>query len=235
MYALPRGVLQFALNAATDSLPTLTNLGRWRLRSANNIKCPLCQNNQTLHHVLNFCKTKLDQGRYTWRHDSVLNYLVSIFKNSDNTNDYHVYADLGGKKGETVTTVPPDVLPTSQRPDLVIHWPHLSKICIIELTIPFETNIVDAHQRKLDKYASLVNDLTEKGLKVDIHAFEIGSRGYLSPENTSTLKSLIHLSGTTQTFKNVRNDLMKIVLCTSFSIYCSKSEPSWIDPPLFKL
>ena len=27
---------------------------------------------------------------------------------------------------ETVTTVPPDVLPASQRPDLVIHWPHLS-------------------------------------------------------------------------------------------------------------
>ena len=35
--------------------------------------CPLCGANQcTLHHILVNCKFSLDQGRYTWRHDSVL-------------------------------------------------------------------------------------------------------------------------------------------------------------------
>ena len=53
IYQLPRGVLQFALNAATDTLPTLVNLQRWHIRSGN-AKCPLCQNSQTLHHVLNY-------------------------------------------------------------------------------------------------------------------------------------------------------------------------------------
>jgi hypothetical protein len=232
IYELPRGVLQFVLNASTDSLPTLANLGRWRLRSFNNIKCPLCQNSQTLHHVLNFCKTMLDQGRYTWRHDSVLAYLASLFKNLENVK---IYSDLGCKKGETITTVPPEVLPTSQRPDLVIYWLNLKKICIIELTIPFETNIQNSHQKKVNKYASLVHDLSDKGLKVDFYAFEVGSRGFLSADNLGTLKSLLHLSKSSQSFKRVRNDLEKIVLCTSFSIYCSKAEPSWLEPPLFEI
>ncbi len=67
LYQLPRGVLQF-VNASTDSLPTLGNLRRWWLRSSKNIRCPLCQNNQTRHHLLNFCKTRLEQGQYTLRH-----------------------------------------------------------------------------------------------------------------------------------------------------------------------
>ena len=36
-------------------------------------QCPLCfQKKCTLHHILVNCKFALDQGRYTWRHDSVL-------------------------------------------------------------------------------------------------------------------------------------------------------------------
>ena len=35
--------------------------------------CPLCKADQcTLHHVLVNCNVALEQGRYTWRHDSVL-------------------------------------------------------------------------------------------------------------------------------------------------------------------
>ena len=158
IYELPRGVLQFALNASTDCLPTLVNLGRWRLRSANNTKCQLCQNSETLHHVLNFCKPMLDQGRYTWRHDSILSYLVSLFKQS---NDFKLYFDLGSKPREYMTTIPPEVLPTSQRPDLVIHWPNLDKICIFELTIPFDTNI----HGNLTNMQVLSMILPSKGLK----------------------------------------------------------------------
>ena len=35
--------------------------------------CPLCKADQcTLHHVLVNCNVALEQGRYTWRHGSVL-------------------------------------------------------------------------------------------------------------------------------------------------------------------
>ena len=232
IYQLPRGVLQFALNAATDSLPTLANLGRWRIRSSNNIKCPLCKNSQTLHHVLNFCKCMLEQGRYTWRHNSILSYIASLCKDID---EAQVFVDLGTNQHETVTTIPQNIIPTSQRPDLVIHWPNLKKLLILELTVPFETNIQNAHQLKTNKYAALVHDLTDKGFAVVFYAFELGSRGYLTADNAQILKSLIYLTNCKKSFKNVRDDLEKIVLCTSFSIYCSKSEPTWLEPPLFQI
>ncbi|GFN78023.1 reverse transcriptase [Plakobranchus ocellatus] len=35
-------------------------------------RCPLCQGKQTTEHVLNSCKVALSQGRFTWRHNSLL-------------------------------------------------------------------------------------------------------------------------------------------------------------------
>ena len=106
---------------------------------------------------------------------------------------------------------------------------------MIELSIPFETNIADTHQRKLNRYASLVNDLSDKGYKADLLAFEVGSRGFLSADNIYDLKPIIHLSGTSIPFKTVRNNLIKIIISTSSSIYCSKSEPTWLDPLICQL
>jgi hypothetical protein len=41
-----------------------------------NASCKLCPSQQcTLHHILAGCKFSLDQGRYTWRHDSVLAHI----------------------------------------------------------------------------------------------------------------------------------------------------------------
>ena len=66
--------MKFMLNSFLDSLPTKNNLSRWGKRT--NIKCDLCGYKETLHHVLNNCKTMLDQGRYTWRHNSVLRIIL---------------------------------------------------------------------------------------------------------------------------------------------------------------
>ncbi|GFO39374.1 reverse transcriptase [Plakobranchus ocellatus] len=40
--------------------------------------CSLCQGRQTTEHVLSSCKVALSQGRYTWRHNRVLQELVSV-------------------------------------------------------------------------------------------------------------------------------------------------------------
>jgi hypothetical protein len=235
IYQLPRGVLQFILNASTDSLPTLANLGRWRQRAVANTKCPLCGNCQTLHHILNHCQNMLKQGRYTWRHDSILSYLFSLFNNDPNKDTLKVFVDLGDHDWQVNSTIPQDILPTAQRPDLVLYWPKLKRIRIFELSVPFETNIEATHTRKINKYASLVSDLQDRDMDVELLAFEVGSRGYISPDNCKRLKKLIKLSNTKQSFKAVRDNLTKIALSTSFSIFCSKFEPSWRDPPIFKM
>ena len=73
---LPVGQLSFLLRAGADCLPTPLNLRRWKLRV--DAACDLCGSpSPTVHHILSGCPTALDQGRLTWRHDSVLNILVS--------------------------------------------------------------------------------------------------------------------------------------------------------------
>ena len=72
-------VIAFVLNAQINSVRTPDMLKLWGyVQSAN---CPLCQHKQcTLHHILVNCRFALEQGRYTWRHDSVLLDIETTFK-----------------------------------------------------------------------------------------------------------------------------------------------------------
>ena len=82
IYSLPRRVLSFAINSSIDTLPTFRNLKLWGKKMSSN--CKLCGNTQTLLHVLAGCKTMLDQGRYTWRHNCVLNHIEMYIRGLTN-------------------------------------------------------------------------------------------------------------------------------------------------------
>ena len=75
--SLPAGQLSFMIRAGIDCLPSPINLSRWKYRC--DPSCNLCQSSPcTVHHILNCCPVSLNQGRYTWRHDSVLRSLFDI-------------------------------------------------------------------------------------------------------------------------------------------------------------
>ena len=117
---MPRNVMAFATRLCTNSLNSPDNLVRWGKRKMG--ACPLCScPNRTLAHITNFCPVALQQGRYTWRHDSVLQQITSIVK-SLATKDTEVYADLEGLQING-TTIPADILISSgkgSKPDLVL-------------------------------------------------------------------------------------------------------------------
>ena len=71
----------------------------------------LCGNTQTLLHVLAGCKTMLEQGRYTWRHNCVLNHLETYIRGL--TNNANIISDLPG------TVVPALGDPRRERPPAV--------------------------------------------------------------------------------------------------------------------
>ena len=74
-HGLNAGQLSFTLKAGSDTLPTPVNLHRWKIQVG--AKCQLCGSPRpTSSHVLNGCPVALNQGRYTWRHDSVLSHLT---------------------------------------------------------------------------------------------------------------------------------------------------------------
>ena len=124
---------------------------------------------------------------YTWRHNEILEIIAEIAemcrepankisciktniqfdkegnvsKNSHRNNrhkpilfegstDWRIIADV-----DRQLTFPTEITSTHQRPDLI--WSVNSKKVIAELTIPFETNIDWAHQRKLESTKTYVN------------------------------------------------------------------------------
>ena len=75
MDGMPSGQLSFMVKAGSDTLPTPMNLQRYKIQVLSH--CKLCQRPQaTTGLILSTCPEALEQGRYTWRHDSVLQSLV---------------------------------------------------------------------------------------------------------------------------------------------------------------
>ena len=81
---------------------------------------------------------------------------------------------------------------------------------IIKLTVALELNIEKAHKRKVAKHTALVLDIKSKGFECDIIALEIGSKGYVSPDNQQRLKSILKLCSNPVSFKNFPDDLSKL-------------------------
>ena len=78
--AMPPNLLSFCISATFNVLPSPSNLCRWQKGSDPSLF--LCGKSLcTVAHILGACKFSLHQGRFTFRHDSVLTALVSVLKN----------------------------------------------------------------------------------------------------------------------------------------------------------
>ena len=234
LYNLPVGVCKFVINSLCDTLNNKVNLKRWG--KALNDKCCLCKNRATLHHILNHCSVSLEQGRFTWRHNNILQHIYkTITSGFHPDNSPEILCDIKKFAKGKPTTVPIECSVTNLIPDLYLFWKACKKVVIIELTVAFELNIEKAHKRKVDKYTALVLDIKSKGFECDIIGLEIGSRGYVSPDNQQRPKSILKLCNNPVSFKNFRDDLSKLSILSSFSIYHAHKEPSRDNYPLLSV
>ena len=87
----------------------------------------------------------------------------------DGCTNWHVIADV-----DRQLAFPMEITSTQQCPDLIIWSVNSKKVIIAELTIPFETNINWALQRKLEKYKDLRERCTKNDWSIDIFPLEIG-------------------------------------------------------------
>jgi hypothetical protein len=239
MWDLPRGVLIFAVNSSIDMLPTFANLRRWGKHTS--VNCQLCGNmvKQTFFHVLVHCKHTLDQGRLTWRHDSVLNHIVGCLKSAlVGKSTVELYCDLDGLQAPGGGSILADILVQAQRPDLVIldrsvHGRH--GIALVELTCPWVTDAKRAEERKTARYADLKGELSNQGWDCGLYLIEVGARGHIVKWVTDHLRSLFrawvpegHRSGIGQMMR----DISRISLVCSFAIYQARNDPVWSSPRL---
>ena len=73
--AMPPNLLSFCLGATYNVLPCPSNLVRWK--QGSDPSCVLCHKAVgTIIHSLTCCPVALQQGRVTFRHDSILNRLI---------------------------------------------------------------------------------------------------------------------------------------------------------------
>ena len=107
-----------------------------------------------------------------------------------------------------VQTLPDDILNSNLRPDIVLTDRVKKIVNIIELTVPFESNIEGARDRKSRKYASVIADFELCGYMCNFYSVEVGSRGVVAHGTAATIS---HVSGASR--KAVR-DLLKTLSMT---------------------
>ena len=228
LWDIPQGVLKFALNAGVNTLPSLDNLKRWGKRVSD--RCPFCGNIGTLAHVLSNCTTALSQGRYTWRHNSVLCSLIELIR-PYLKEGMTLYSDMPGYQAPHGGTVPPHVLVTALKPDIVIISSLSEEVIIFELTCPWERNITRSHNFKSEKYAPLITDLSQNKV-VSFYPIEVSARGQVTKDNRSRLKSFLIkcCNPPRATSKSLIRVSSKAALLASYSIFSARAEPTWEDP-----
>ena len=199
--------------------------------------CPLCSCPQgTLAHIINFCPVALTQGRMTWRHDSVLNFMFSVIQ-KEAPKDIEMYSDLPGKTVNN-TVIPCDILVTTgfgSKPDLVILSRQSKQIALLELTCPLERNLHKANTYKSDKYDGMKNDLEAKGWKVFLVPFEVSSRGQiLKHTQISIYTTLKHFNIKIQAKHKFIQSMSKIALLCTFSIFHAYQTKEWVNPAFLR-
>jgi hypothetical protein len=99
--------------------------------------------------------------------------------------DWELSVDLSG-----YDKYPEPVKVSGLRPDLVVHSTSTKRMCLVELTVPWESRINEQHEFKTHKYGDLVAELKRKGHTVELLAVEVGARGLVAPSVFTLLKKV---------------------------------------------
>ena len=127
-------------------------------------------------------------------------------------------------------TIPPDILVTAEKPDIVIinRQPQDNEkfISIIELTVPWEERLEISRELKTNKYTSLINDLKEAGFSVDFIPLEVGVRGIITKANKSSIKK-IHQFTRDIKLSSFTSLISKKAVIPSYYIFLNHNNHDW--------
>ena len=170
------------------------------------------------------------QIRYMWHHNSVFNSLIDLIR-PHLKQGMILYSDMPGFQAPHGGTIPPHVLVTSLKPDIVIVSSVSQEVIVFELTCPWDSNITRSHNFKSEKYAPLIADLSQCYV-VSFYPIEVSARGQITKDNRSRLKSFLLKSCTASRAlsKSLIHVSSKAALLSSYSIFSARGEPSWENP-----
>ena len=245
--------LSFLMKSTYDTLPSPSNLVRWKISQESKCKCGQLG---TMRHILSNCPLGL-QRRYLWRHNKVLEVILNAIKekisqiNQGNLpliNSSKVVrfckqgvTPLKKKKVQKENSewrgtwkVDSDIdnnlifpiVDTSQKPDLLVYNEERKVMKMIELTVSWETNIDDAFDRKNKRYARLCKDCRAEGWQVDCLPIEVGARGFVG-KRVPALLTKIGLNSKER--GRVMKDIQEAAEKSSFWIWLKRNDTTWND------
>ena len=89
-----------------------------------------------------------------------------------------LFSDMPGYQAPHGGTIPPHILVTAIKPDIVIVSSVSQEVIVFELTCPWDANLVRSHNFKAEKYAPLIADLSQRFV-VSFSAVEVSARGQI--------------------------------------------------------
>jgi len=202
-------ISNFSRKALLRCLPTNSNLHRWDRSKPES--CPQCGESETEKHVLNNCSASAVEGRYTWRHNAVLRFLVDYIA-THLPSSHQLFADLPDKKNPT--EIYTDILP-----DITVVHGNIAHI--LELTCCYETNLVTSRDYKLEKYRTPILSCKEK-FTFHVHTLEVSSLGFVS---TGSLRKFLTSIGIPSLPVAEVRHLGEIALRSSYFIFSCRHKP----------
>ena len=123
-------------------------MARWELSQSPD--CSFCLNPESLLHVVAGCQQYLD--RFTWRHDSILNFIAKSLQPVINVHS-SLYADGKGFLNPSIITG------ENYGPELLFL---IQSKClnVLEWTFGFESNLNNNAVRKNEKYLNLIKEMS---------------------------------------------------------------------------
>ena len=143
-----------------------------------------------------------------------------------------IIADVPGHRLPDGGTAPPELVPTTMRPDILAIDPVSAEVNLCDLTscADRQENIDKARVRKSSKYAALVSDIAATGVNAAFTPFEVCALGNIRGDSRATLRSLVGKRAARRTFQN----LAKIAISFSYYIFNRRRSPEWESPSLFE-
>ena len=216
---MPKNIFNFTLKCLSNTLATRKDLSKWCITQSS--ACSFCLQSETLQHIVSSCKSYLEQGRYTWRHDSVPNFIAKTLSGLQSCS---LYADL------PAILSPSFITGDSFRPDLIL----ISKnndLCILEFTIGYETNIEVNIDRKASKYNPLHQELGSKYKYIKFISLSLGALGTVGSSSDSFIDLLKCLEFSQSIQRPILSKMINITVRCKYFMFYHRNKP-WTDPDL---
>ena len=121
---------------------------------------------------------------------------------------------------------PPEIHPTTLRPDIVIWSPSLNMVIFIELTCPMEENCEARRQEKIARYIALIAEIEDgHRWKVVMHTIEVGARGQV--HRKPAVSCFRSLGFSNRAISKIIKNLSLLSARASLAIYMARNKPIW--------